>query len=223
MRSKYCLPLKVKTISDALALAEQALQNTQHVELWVDYLESVDIGKLKKLIQKYPARIVLVFRRDKLDPPIMNEDTKRKILTAAARLNVLVDLDITTQQNDIAFYTAQDRHGTFIASFHDYSQTPKDLDEIIDTMTNFKPDLYKVATLCRTDNDAGRLIELKRQLEQKNIRSIVVGMGEKGRLARLVCDFWGNELVFAPTSDDKATAPGQFTRTELEEIDRILQ
>lgn len=48
-------------------------------------------------------------------------------------------------------------------------------------------------------------------------------MGEFGIITRIFGTIWGNEMIFAPKSIEGASAPGQLTKKQLEDIFKALE
>jgi 3-dehydroquinate dehydratase type I len=112
-----------------------------------------------------------------------------------------------------------------IASYHNYQETPDTLQlrRIIDIMKPYRPAVYKLSTLCQTEEDALRLLQQLLELKAKGVRAIVSGMGGPGAVTRVFGALWGNEMVFAPLSEEGRSAPGQLTRQQLETIFKELE
>ncbi len=107
-----------------------------------------------------------------------------------------------------------------IVSYHDYEQTPSavQLQAIIDTMDEYQPAIYKLATLCNSQEDSLRLLRQLLELKAKGFRAIVLGMGEFGAITRVFGALWDNEMTFAPNKKAEQSAPGQLTRSQLQAI-----
>jgi 3-dehydroquinate dehydratase type I len=86
-----------------------------------------------------------------------------------------------------------------------------------------RADVSKIAAYCETENDALRLLKILLNLRDERRRCIILGMGVHGAVTRLFGTLWGNEMIFAPESRTKASAPGQLTRSELEQCFSALQ
>jgi 3-dehydroquinate dehydratase len=67
-----------------------------------------------------------------------------------------------------------------------------------------------------------KLLLLQQNLKAQNKKHIVLGMGEFGTITRVFGTLWGNELIYAPISKGEASAPGQLTKQELENIFKDL-
>ncbi len=220
--NRYCLPLQLSNWAEVTDSVASHQHTTHFFEVWLDYLHDLTLESLTELIAKYPDRIVCVFRRNLLETPTMGQTVREQLLDQLILLNTFIDLDVMSQDKDVKAIVSKQRNAKFIASYHNYSETPSDLREITETLLETHPDIVKIATMCSSELDTAQLIMIKSQLKAQNQPSIVLGMGEVGRLARLVCDIWGNELVFAPQNTETATAPGQFTRQELEKLSTLL-
>src|SRR5205823_6146188 len=109
-----------------------------------------------------------------------------------------------------------------IISYHNYKKTPVDLVTIIKQMDEHHPSIYKIATICNNEIDALKLLLLQQNLRAQNKRHIILGMGEFGTITRVFGTLWGNEMIYAPQTEQEASAPGQLTKNQLEEIFRIL-
>lgn len=222
INERFCLPIQLDSLDEAVKLINTHETTTRYFELWLDYMQPINADMLQELILRLPRRIICLFRRDKLAEPIMPTDRRHELLELLAKLPVYIDLDISMQSEDLDHLATLAPTAQLICSYHNYSSTPDNLENLVVQMDHYKPEIYKLATYCADDSDAARLIELKSKLMGRNKRSIVLGMGDKGKLARLTCDLWGNELVFAPAEQEHATAPGQISRSEYETLTQIL-
>ena len=103
--------------------------------------------------------------------------------------------------------------------------TPEDnkLREIIDIMDEYRPTVYKIATMCTNERDALRLLQLLLELKKRNLKYILLGMGKSGVITRIFGTLWGNEMIFAPRVSIEQSAPGQLTRNQLENIFKELK
>lgn len=182
------------------------------------------IESLASAINEFPDRLVLLFRRLELQPINTPIEQRFEVVRALAASPCLFDFDVTSQREEIEFCHAERLPIKTILSFHDYQSTPSTarLEEIVERMQSERAAVVKFATMCRSRRDALRLIEFTLLLEEKGLQYIVLGMGEAGKIVRVVSSAWGNFMTFAPATASKASAPGQLTRTQLERILRDL-
>lgn len=220
MKPNYCLPIIDPSREAVLDTVRGNLDGYRYFEVWLDYVDGADTPFLKELAGLLDERLVVTFRRRELEEPKMDAGKRRELLESLAGTPVLVDLDVKTQQDDLK--QAQDLQ--LIASYHNYQETPDtlQLEEILDTMKAYRPAVYKLSTLCRTEGDAVRLLQALIKLKSEGVRAIVSGMGENGMITRVFGPLWGSEMAFAPLGQQGASAPGQLTKAQLETIYKEL-
>lgn len=220
MEPNYCLPIIEPDKTKVLDTVRGNLDGYRYFEVWLDYVEGADAAFMKELANLLGERLVVTFRRRGLEEPKMPADRRRELLGSLASTPVLVDLDVQTQRADLD----QADKLQLITSYHNYKETPDtlQLEAIIDTMKTYRPAVYKLSTLCRTEGDAVRLLQELVKLKSEGVRAIVSGMGEHGAVTRVFGPLWGSEMVFAPLEAQEASAPGQLTKAQLEAIYKEL-
>lgn len=105
-----------------------------------------------------------------------------------------------------------------IGSYHDFRETPSDLQAIFRRILAVKADVVKIATLAADFADNFRLLELVSQGRRQGLPVIAVAMGELGVYSRLVAPSRGALLTYASTRAGQETAPGQFTSRDLKRV-----
>ncbi len=136
MRAPYCLPIIASDSTKVLEIIQNNLADYHYFEIWLDYLDAPDdafIGQLAKLLAD---RLVIVFRRQHLEPIIMASQRRETILNMLSNTACLVDLDISTQRAELDYIRDQQLVIRTIVSYHDYQQTADSvrLEAIIATM-----------------------------------------------------------------------------------------
>ncbi len=113
-----------------------------------------------------------------------------------------------------AFQTGQ----KIILSFHDFTKTPAlaELEGIKKQMKKYPADIMKFATFVRDDVDSKVLFQFLLN-KSDNEEMIVVGMGERGKMVRIVGPLLGSYLTYAST-DFLQSAIGQMRIEELRKI-----
>lgn len=220
MQDRYCLPIIKNGVKEVAQSIEANKQKYSFFELWLDYIEDLSDEAIMKLVEKYPGRLVLVFRRQNLEDIRMPVEKRLKLLEMLYGKDCLVDLDISCQKEDLDYAKAKGLKT--IVSYHNYEETPAGpkLSEIISTIRSYKPYTLKISTFCNETSDAYRLIGLKKDFLESGERHIVLGMGKEGEITRIFGALWGNELIFIPEAINEASAPGQITR---EDFDKIME
>ncbi len=220
MSPKYCLPVIKSQKADVLKAIDNNLEDYSCFEVWLDYIEDLDEDFIRQLTQDLNDKLIVLFRRQNLEPIVMNLQKRLSILSALHNSQTLVDLDVRTQTAELNHIGEKGLEIKTIVSYHDYEQTPSavQLQAIIDTMDEYQPAIYKLATLCNSQEDSLRLLRQLLELKAKGFRAIVLGMGEFGAITRVFGALWGNEMTFAPNKKAEQSAPGQLTRSQLQTI-----
>ena len=222
MRYKYCLPIIQESDDEVQKIISENLDDFDYYEVWLDYIEKLDFSFVDRLAKQLGERLVIVFRRQHLEKIRMPSEKRKGILEMLRSTAVLVDLDIGQQADEL-------RHAKMlglrtIASYHDYNQTPTDvqLAAVVAKMERYSPAIYKLATMCKSQEDSLRLLQLLIKLKAQGKAVVVLGMGELGASSRVLGTLWGNEMTFAPVTDAGKSAPGQLTKEQMETIFKEL-
>jgi 3-dehydroquinate dehydratase type I len=223
MTPKYCLPILRPSKAEVLTAIASHRPVYQFFEVWLDYISDFDSEFVKLLLNEFGDELVLVFRRQGLEPIKMPLEQRLEVIDLLAGSPALLDLDIS-QTDELKHLKTLKQPVQLLASYHNYEQTPDDakLRAIVETMELYQPAIYKLATFCTSTEDALRLLRLLLQLKTAGKRAILLGMGESGQITRIFGALWGNELTFAPMQLENASAPGQLTRDQLEIIFKEL-
>jgi 3-dehydroquinate dehydratase I len=220
MNIKYCLPI-IKTDQKAvLEMVRANLTSYTYFEVWLDYIENVDDAFIEQLIKLLKKRLIVVFRRQELEAISMDSSKRKHILSLLGDSQVTVDLDITTQKDELDYLKKCPLGTKTIISYHNYEKTPNlaFLRRIVESMTPYHPGVYKIATMCHDENHAVRLMRLLVELKEKRLKYIILGMGKSGIVTRIFGTLWGNEMIFAPEIIAEQSASGQLTRNQLTTI-----
>lgn len=101
--------------------------------------------------------------------------------------------------------------GKTISIYHNFDETPQDLDAILEKMP--KADIYKIATMANSTIDALRMLCFVQR--HKNVAGMC--MGPLGQITRILGPVVGGPLTFAAIGKETApeAAPGQLQAEEL--------
>jgi 3-dehydroquinate dehydratase-1 len=152
-----------------------------------------------------------------------NDDRKALLLAAiragAAYVDVEVESEPPYRKEVIA--RAKSRGCKVIVSFHDHEKTPgrHELEAILSQCFHFGADIAKIACMALSERDSARVLGLLDRQE----KVVVVAMGERGRITRVVAPLLGSPFTFASLHTGRETADGQIDRSTLEELIRTLQ
>lgn len=218
MKIKYCLPV-IKNTRKAV-LKSLKLKGFDFYEIWLDYIQDLDDKFAVSLAKKFRGKIIFVFRRQNLEKIRLPLEKRKHIISSLQHSNTLLDLDFLTQQEELDFLRQKNSNIKLILSYHNYQETPalNYLENLINKMTVFNPNIFKISTFCKAEEDALNLLHLLLSLKKQQIKYIVLGMGQKGLITRIFGSIWGNEFNFAPFDVKEKSAKGQLTKSQLENI-----
>jgi 3-dehydroquinate dehydratase-1 len=98
-------------------------------------------------------------------------------------------------------------------SYHNYERTPEldELEQIVQNCYSQGADMAKIATHVNVNRDNSKILSLYKAPG----RLVAIGMGDLGRISRIVAPFLGAEFTYASLNDSAATAPGQISYEKL--------
>ena len=107
-----------------------------------------------------------------------------------------------------------------IISYHNFEQTPgrQELTRMLNRCYERGGAIAKIATRVNSLKDTRNLISLY----DLPGRKVVIGMGEKGRITRVMAPFLGAEFTFASPETGGETAPGQLSVSQLNELYKMI-
>lgn len=195
--------------------AEACLRALEGVGLAEIRLDKMRIGPagVRKIFSGHP-RLIATCR-----PGGMPEAKRRQFLLAAVKsgaafVDVEIEADASFRERLISAAHARNRR--VIISYHDFRRTPAraELEAVIERAFSYGADIAKIACRVRECRDNARLLGLL----DSGRPLIVVGMGTRGRLTRIVAPFLGSSWTYAALGGKPKTAPGQMEAASLERI-----
>jgi 3-dehydroquinate dehydratase-1 len=157
--------------------------------------------------------------------PGKHSEEERKALLLYAVESGAAYVDVEVEASD-TFKTeimnvAREKGCQVIISYHDFEKTPEraELEHIVTWCSESTPDIIKIACMVNSERDNARLLGL---LDTEK-RMLVIGMGEKGKITRVIAPLLGSFCTFAAYVSGKATALGQFSKDEMEALQAFLK
>ncbi len=199
------------------------VKNVDLIEIRADYLK--DENDIYELLRNVETKIPTIFtlRSSKEGGFFKKEETLRiKLLKEAIKHVDLIDIELSTQTKYIKdlIKEARNYNTDIIISYHDFSKTPskKSLKDIIDRERNLGADICKIATKINNTRDIIEMLEVL--IEDKDRNLCLLGMGELGKITRIIFPYFGSVIVYGYF--DKPTASGQLHYEELIKVFKIL-
>ena len=189
----------------------KALVGIKAAEIRLETITGIDEAAVKWIFGS-KARLVATCRPGKLP-----EERRKKLLLAAIGAGaafVDVEFDAADAYKQEIVEKANAAGCDVIVSFHDHEKTPvrEELEQIISWCFDSGADVAKIACKANCREDAARLLGLL----GKERRLIVAGMGNEGKIVRIVAPLLGSEIAYVAQGRGKETASGQMTADELE-------
>ncbi|MEW6035262.1 MAG: type I 3-dehydroquinate dehydratase [Candidatus Micrarchaeota archaeon] len=203
-----CVSIAEETAEGAL----RALKGLELAEIRLDALaESELTPENVRRIFSSPSRLVATCRPGKLGVEKRKECLSHAIEAGAGYVDIEVEAPDSYKKELIE--KAREKGCTAIVSYHDYKRTPPEAEllQIIQWCFDSGADIAKIACMVHGARDNARLLGL---LDGKGI--IVIGMGAKGRVTRIIAPLLGSPFTYASAGKGKETAEGQMDKATLE-------
>jgi len=187
----------------------EILEKVEMAEIRIDLTESSD-EDIRKIFSSR-NKLIATCRPGKYSQPERIHKLKLAIESGATFVDIEYEADDDFRNALIEF--AHLRQCDVIISYHNYEKTPE-LDELEKIMHNcFEQgaDMAKIATMIKVNRDNSKILSLYKAPG----RLVAIGMGELGKISRIVAPFLGAEFTYASLTDDNTTAPGQISYTRL--------
>jgi 3-dehydroquinate dehydratase-1 len=203
----------------------------QAYEIWLDALEKTELNpvRVEELVRRWKKltkKKLVIVCKDQVENGRFSRIPAEKVelLAAAARAGAdYIDIGLHTGKKWIETLVKKKKKAKLILSFHDFEKTPSvaRLKSLAERMKELGADNIKIATFSNTLEDTQQLIELALQLKKEKKKHIILGMGEKGMVTRILGQKLGNELHFV--SLGSKTAAGQLTLEQASAFQTVLQ
>ena len=203
----------------------KVLSDIEMAEIRLDLLH-FSPAQVKEIFSKHP-QLIATHRPGSTE---MSEEERKELLISAVNAGAAyVDIEIETRTafKEAVKQACCEKGCKLIVSYHNHEKTPSknELETIIEKCFGDGADIAKVACQVNGEADAARILSLydydRENSKEKKI--VALGMGEKGKIIRLVAPLLGAPFTFAALSAGKETAPGQFDRQRLQDILRMIK
>lgn len=187
-----------------------AARGAQLVELRLDWLANAP--DLTFLLAEAPTPVVVTCRRAKDQGKWRGSEQQRQALLRSAIVAKVAYVDM---EEDIAAGIPRFGPTKRIISYHNFEETPDNLEEIHARIVKLDPDVVKMATLANSPLDAVRMLRL---VAAAKVPTVGFCMGGMGILSRVLCGKYGAPFTFASFSRERALAPGQISYDEMVKV-----
>lgn len=223
---KVCIPIQENSQKEAKKRLQQVSKEADLAELWLDQIGDLDI---KTLLQAKPLPVVCVCKRpaDKGKFKGSFEELSDILLEAIKYGANYVDIPVNMPEklNKKIVQQARKKRCKVIISHHDFKATPDypKLVKIADSIKKRGADVVKIACLANKLEGTVNIIALGKHLQGLKTRHILIAMGQKGILSRILTPTLGGEMMFATLGKKGQTASGQLSAKELKKAWSLIK
>ena len=219
-----CVSVMGREISEIERKAERVLRlGGDLVELRLDFLKSLKLEELRRLVSKFAERAIVTLRPSWEGGGYRGseEERIRIVEEIASEKPAYVDLELMTRDLEKVSRRLR-KHTRLIVSFHDFSETPSE--EALATRAQrclSYGNLGKIVTMSSSFSDNLKILGLYGRKDLPSGKLIAFAMGEKGVVSRILSPLLGSPIAYACLPGEEV-APGQLTLHELREILRLV-
>jgi len=217
--SLICGCLTQKNIKDMLEAAKDT--SADILEARLDFLEDTgDVDRLRSLDKPLITTCMPTWEGGHFKG---KEEERIRLLESTSDFAdyMTVELNTDRQLLDKLVSKAKTKDTKVIVAFHDFEQTPsaKELDETVEREFDKGADIAKIACMPETKADVLRLMNVL--CSQEEDKTIMLSMGEKGRISRVISPLMGSLLTYGYISGTPA-GPGQLSVDQLKTVKDML-
>lgn len=209
-----CVVIKGLNFQETREQIAKALRYADLVELRLDYWISLDIEAVKNLRDEFSIPMIFTLRSESLGGSCKLPEDKR-LATIKSLLTCqpdYFDLECSISPRFIEEAMSSYPAIKLILSYHNFAETPGNLDEIYQEMQKIPASFYKIAVTAKNSLDAMRLLCWAKKA---NGTLIAISMGSYGQMSRILAPLMGCPITYAALDEDQKTAPGQLSAKVL--------
>jgi 3-dehydroquinate dehydratase type I len=219
---KICTPVQERTQKEVMERLKKLKGKADLAEVWLDHIHDLDV---KNLIKKSPVPLFCVCRKKDEKGMFRGSDKElSEILTTVLEYGAAyVDIpygmpkNLSTKITQSKCQRAKNPKCQIIISHHDFEKTPptETMLKMARDMKKRGADIVKISVMAKSYEDTLSVIFLAQILQSENIPHILIAMGKKGILTRVITPLLGGTIMFAPLTKNQSSASGQMTVGEL--------
>ena len=201
-----------------LELMQVDLNKIGGIEVRLDLFASIDLALVKSFLQRSCCPVMLTVRKESQGGNFKGSESEREALIEQLLALEPTFFDLESDMNPEFLYEAKAKYPKtkFIISYHNFSETPANLEEVYRSMQNYEAFSYKIAAMTHSTNDALKMLLFVKD----HPKTSAICMGKKGEFARVLGQVAGNLIDYASIDSKEQTGPGQLSVSELVDIYR---
>ncbi|MDD3302555.1 MAG: type I 3-dehydroquinate dehydratase [Candidatus Gracilibacteria bacterium] len=188
------------------------------VELRIDYLD--DFEKFDEIISKINKKIILTNRK-KIEGGRYTGNSKDSFLLLSKYIDKVdyVDFELSNGEYVKDLKNRLGNKTKLIISYHNFLETPNfyDLKKVIESMSMYNPDVYKIAVMPNCEKDVEIMYKLCKYFKDNYDKDFVfISMGKLGEKTRWEFPKIGKIFSFGSLGEE--SAPGQISFEKLYDL-----
>jgi len=208
-KTLLCVSLTTQTVEETLEALHAPDRAFDAAELRLDYIREPD---LRRLLEERPCPVIVTNRPEREGGRWTGDEGRRlALLEEADRLGAdFIDLEL----DSLSRFRRQGQ-ARVLVSYHNYDQTPGNIEAIARQIEATEADIVKIATHGNSLRDNLAIIRL---LKAASKPTVALTMGEHGHVSRVLGPKFGAFLVFASLGAGREAAPGQVPVRDMLEL-----
>lgn len=185
------------------------------VELRLDLGDKLDLTKIRIILKHITVPVIFTLRNKEQGGNYPNSEKSRlqDIIDLGSLNPQYFDLEYNISEDFINFFTSNYPNIKLIGSYHNFIETPNDLQKILNLLQSKKFDLFKIATYANNTLDTLRMLIFVQESKSNNL--IGICMGQLGMPTRVLGKIVGNRMNYTILDEEYISAPGQITLDTL--------
>src|SRR6266849_3838205 len=220
---RVCAVIAEATMDAARTAIKRAASIADLIEVRLDYLRDLDftdLDGLRALLEGKPLPAIITCRATSEGGEQQVDDHIRLRLLVKGARHAADYCDIEAAHYAQASALSPDI-SRLIVSYHNFDETPADLDAVYDRLIALPAAVHKIVTRANTITDSLAIFNLLERARGEGKRLIAIAMGEAGIITRVLGPSRGSFLTYGSLTSGKESAEGQLTCEELIDLYRI--
>lgn len=207
---KIVVPIMPKSLAELNEIDASAYAAADLIEWRADVMPRADLAAAAQLIKTQFSKQELIFTyrtEDKTSCPISEADYTRLVHAFAPKFTY-VDIEILK-------FPSLELPENALVSYHDFTQIPDNLPDILAQLAAHQPQVVKFAGMPKNRQDVLNLMSQTLRFSEvhPNLTIVTMAMGELGKVTRVAGDSFGSAWTFAALSE--VSAPGQLALSDM--------
>ena len=201
-----CIPITARRAEAVIHEMSLAAKHADIIELRLDFIPEMHEARtcLERALKCRNKSIIITNRPRREGGNFSGSEQDRiRLLQEAIDLGA----DYVDVEHDSIKHMNRRDSTKIIVSYHNFKDTPRNINKIYDEICHCRPDIVKIVTYAHDITDNIRIFEL---LQIAHRPTISFCMGDSGHISRILNKKFGGFLTFASLGKGKEFAPRQL-------------